>query len=189
MRTVVGSFPLDGPAEVTDSYVRWKTKTGTLPASAAAALGGYLGSGAELDPVTITIPRSLGELPEEPQVPVPPVEPKPTTPTPTPPTTDPVPPVGPPAQPPVAKPAVAKATKLKANGSRVSLRVSAAAKVVLRIERRVGKRWKAAWTKTLRAKKAGTVSAKVRLKPGSYRLIVTIDGRKATKAFKVARSR
>ncbi len=38
---------------------------------ASAAIGGFLGAGAEMDPVKITIPRSLAELPEEPQVPGP----------------------------------------------------------------------------------------------------------------------
>ncbi len=70
VRVAFGSFPLDGQPTVTAQSVVWRTLPGTLTAEAGSALGGFLGTGAELDPITIAIPRSLGPLGEEPTVPV-----------------------------------------------------------------------------------------------------------------------
>jgi hypothetical protein len=89
VRTTLGTFPLTGAAEVTPQHVRWQTGTGLLSDEASTALGGFLGMNAELDALTLTIPRSLGALPQEPGVPDP-APPEPPAP--------PAPPV-PPAQP------------------------------------------------------------------------------------------
>lgn len=67
-RVVVGTYPLDGPVRRTRQYVQWRTDQGVMSDVAVATVGSFP-SAAELDPVTITIPRSLGELPPEPTVP------------------------------------------------------------------------------------------------------------------------
>jgi hypothetical protein len=69
VRMDLATFPLVGPATVDAENVKWETDYGILSDEASVALGGFLGTGAEMDPVTIAIPRSLAELPEEPQVP------------------------------------------------------------------------------------------------------------------------
>ncbi|MBS1676326.1 MAG: HtaA domain-containing protein [Actinobacteria bacterium] len=69
VRVDLGTFPLEGPAEVTSPYVKWKTGAGVLTAAAGAALGGFLGIGAELDPIALTIPRGIAALPAEPGAP------------------------------------------------------------------------------------------------------------------------
>ncbi len=69
-RVPVASFPLAEPVEVNDDYVRWSFGAGSLTEEAGAALGTFLGAGSELDPLRVTIPRSLGGLPEEPGLPI-----------------------------------------------------------------------------------------------------------------------
>lgn len=76
-RLTLGSFPLDGPPVVTAQHVVWRTAGGSLAETAGAALGGFLSAGAELDPITIAIPRTLGPLGPEPGVPDPPRPPVP----------------------------------------------------------------------------------------------------------------
>jgi len=73
VRVDLATFPLLGPATVDANRVKWETAPGVLSPEASVALGGFLGSGAEMDPVTIAIPRSLGALPEEPGVPAQPI--------------------------------------------------------------------------------------------------------------------
>jgi hypothetical protein len=70
VRVNLGTYPLAGPAVRAAQFVQWRTEPGTLTDEAWAALGGsFLGRAAELDPITLAIPRSLGALPEEPTVP------------------------------------------------------------------------------------------------------------------------
>ena len=82
LRVDLGAYPLTGPATTTAQHVRWTTGEGVLTDAAASALGSFLGRGALLDPVTITIPRSLGPLPDEPTVPADDSGPGPTDPGP-----------------------------------------------------------------------------------------------------------
>ncbi|MDW5595695.1 HtaA domain-containing protein [Conexibacter stalactiti] len=71
VRMTLATFGLAEPAQVTPGRVVWRTEPGEINATAAQALanGTFLSAGAQVDPVTITIPRSLGELPDEPTVP------------------------------------------------------------------------------------------------------------------------
>lgn len=70
VRVDLGTFPLEGAAEVSSGYVKWQTGPGFLSPEASAALGSFLGSGAELDPIALTIPRGIAALPEEPGLPI-----------------------------------------------------------------------------------------------------------------------
>lgn len=70
VRVDLGTYPLAGAPVRAGQFVQWRTEPGTLTDEAWAALGGsFLGRGAELDPITLAVPRSLGALPEEPTVP------------------------------------------------------------------------------------------------------------------------
>lgn len=70
VRVNLGTYPLTGAPVRAAQFVQWRTEPGTLTDEAWAALGGsFLGRGAELDPITLAIPRSLGALPQEPTAP------------------------------------------------------------------------------------------------------------------------
>jgi hypothetical protein len=72
VRMTLATFRLAAPPQVSAGRVVWRTEPGKITAAAAQALanGSFLAPGSQLDPVTIAIPRSLGELPPEPGVPV-----------------------------------------------------------------------------------------------------------------------
>lgn len=84
----------------------------------------------------------------------------------------------------VPKASAPKVSKVRLTRRRLSLRTSGAARLRVKIERRVGSRWRPVRQVTVRAKRAGSVARRTaRLPAGRYRLTVrvTADGAERTK--------